>query len=318
MEKIRIMYVTGSGRSGSTVLGQVLGAVPNWAFCGELRQGFAILAANNLCGCGAPAQECDFWRAVIEQAFGGFDRDMLERASDLTQRVSLHRHSLVHLSPLRAQAFERDTADYADILTRVYRGICSVTGCKVIVDSSKIPSYYFILKKSDQLDTRVAHIVRDSRAVVYSNKRRKYDPSNTWGRQHLLQQGLLLTAVAWNLKNAFISSAIAKSGESIRLRYEDFVAAPDKVLRRVVDLVDPAQSLPAIVGGQLEIGTQHTLGGNPVKFRTGPVRLRLDDEWQSMMGQPHRILVTGLTWPMIAAYGYLGRGRRAGAAAVAT
>ena len=318
MEKLRIVYVAGSGRSGSTVLGQVLGAIPNWAFCGELRQGFSILAANNLCGCGAPAQKCDFWRAVIEHAFGGFDRDMLERTSYLTQRVSLHRHSLVHLSPLKAPGFVRDTAEYADIVTRVYQGIRFVTGCQVIVDSSKIPSYYFILKQSDQLDTKVAHIVRDSRAVVYSNRRKKYDPSNAWGRQYLLQQGLALTAVAWNLKNAFISSVIAKNNESIRLRYEDFVAAPDKALRQVVDLVDPAQSPPPVRGGQLEIGTQHTLGGNPVKFRTGPVQLRLDDEWQAMMGQRHRMLVTGLTWPMIAAYGYLGRGRRARAATVAT
>jgi hypothetical protein len=63
---------------------------------------------------------------------------------------------------------------------------------------------------------------------------------------------------------------------------------------------------------------QHTLGGNPVKFRTGPVQLRLDDEWQTMMDQRHRLLVTGLSWPMIAAYGYLGRGRRTRAAPVAS
>jgi Sulfotransferase family len=318
MEKVRIVYVAGSGRSGSTVLGQVLGAIPNWAFCGELRQGFSILAANNVCGCGAPAQACDFWRAVVEHAFDGFDRDMIERASYLTQRVSLHRHSLVHLSPLKAPAFVRETAEYADIVTRVYQGIRSVSGCDVIVDSSKIPSYYFILKQADQLDIKVAHIVRDSRAVVYSNQRKKYDPSNTWGREYLLQQGLALTAVAWNLKNAFISSAIARGDESVLLRYEDFVAAPDKALRQVVDLVDPEQSPPPIRGGQLEVGTQHTLGGNPVKFRTGPVQLRLDDEWQSMMGQGHRVLVTGLTWPMIAAYGYLGRGRRTATATVPT
>jgi Sulfotransferase family len=318
MEKVRIVYVAGSGRSGSTVLGQVLGAIPNWAFCGELRQGFSILAANNVCGCGAPAQACDFWRAVVEHAFDGFDRDMIERASYLTQRVSLHRHSLVHLSPLKAPAFVRETAEYADIVTQVYQGIRSVSGCDVIVDSSKIPSYYFILKQADQLDIKVAHIVRDSRAVVYSNQRKKYDPSNTWGREYLLQQGLALTAVAWNLKNAFISSAIARGDESVLLRYEDFVAAPDKALRQVVDLVDPEQSPPPIRGGQLEVGTQHTLGGNPVKFRTGPVQLRLDDEWQSMMGQGHRVLVTGLTWPMIAAYGYLGRGRRTATATVPT
>jgi hypothetical protein len=315
MEAVKIVYVAGSGRSGSTVLGQVLGAVPNWTFCGELRQGFSILAANQLCGCGTPAQECSFWCAVMQHAFGGFDRAMLERACALTERVSLHRHSLVHLSPLKASPFVRDTAEYADMITRVYQAIRSVTGSEVIVDSSKIPSYYFVLKESDRLETKIVHIVRDSRAVVYSNRRKKYDPSNTWGRKHLLQQGLALTAVAWNLKNAFISSAMAGRDDSIFLRYEDFMAAPSEAIGRVVHFVDPAQSPPPMRGGQLEAGTQHTLGGNPVKFRSGPVQLRLDDEWQSMMDQRHRILVTGLTWPMIAAYGYLGRGRRAGAAA---
>jgi hypothetical protein len=128
----------------------------------------------------------------------------------------------------------------------------------------------------------------------------------------------MLTAVAWNLKNAFISSAMAKRDDSIVLRYEDFMATPSEALGRVVNFVEPAHSPPPIRGGQLEIGTQHTLAGNPVKFRTGPVQMRLDDEWQSMMDQRHRILVTGLTWPMIAAYGYLGGGRRARAAPVAT
>jgi hypothetical protein len=179
MEKVKIVYVAGSGRSGSTVLGQVLGAIPNWTFCGELRQGFSILTANNLCGCGTPAQECDFWRAVIEHAFGGFDRDVLERASALTERVSLHRHSLVHLSPLKTSSFMRDTAEYAEIVARVYQGIRSVTGSDVIVDSSKIPSYYFVLKESGYLETKIVHILRDSRAVAYSNRRKKYDPSNT-------------------------------------------------------------------------------------------------------------------------------------------
>jgi hypothetical protein len=111
IEKARVVYVAGSGRSGSTVLGQVLGAVPSWIFCGELRQGFSILAENRICGCGTPAQECSFWRSVVEQAFGRFDLEVLARAAELTRRVSLHRHSLVHLIPLKTPTFVRDTAE---------------------------------------------------------------------------------------------------------------------------------------------------------------------------------------------------------------
>jgi hypothetical protein len=102
------------------------------------------------------------------------------------------------------------------------------------------------------------------------------------------------------------------------LRYEDFVADPAASIRRILDLVGSSRSFPAIRAGDVEVGTQHTLGGNPVKFRTGPIRLRLDDEWQSKMDRRHRASVTALTWPMIAAYGYLGRGSRAEPATVAT
>lgn len=318
VEKTRVVYVAGSGRSGSTVFGQVLGAVPGWVFCGELRQGFSILAENRICGCGTPARECDFWREVIEHAFGTFDLKTIERAAELTQRVSRHRHSLVHLSPIKTTGFVRQDVEYGEILSTVYQSIRHVSGCDVIVDSSKIPSYYFTIKQSPVIETSIVHIVRDSRAVYYSNKRKKRDPSKTHGREYLLQQGLALTSIAWNLKNGFISTAMAGGENSLLLRYEDFVADPSAALRQVTDLVGSKPALPAFNAGDIEVGTQHTLGGNPVKFRTGPVRLRLDDEWQSKLNRRDRVLVTALTWPMIAAYGYLGSGARTERATVAT
>lgn len=111
---------------------------------------------------------------------------------------------------------------------------------------------------------------------------------------------------------------MANNDSSVLLRYEDFATDPAASVRRVLDLVDPSRSPPPFRGGELEIGTQHTLGGNPVKFRAGPIRLRLDDEWQSRMGRSHRAIVTALTWPTIATYGYVGRGRRSDPVAAAS
>jgi hypothetical protein len=46
------------------------------------------------------------------------------------------------------------------------------------------------------------------------------------------------------------------------------------------------------------------VSGNPNRFQSGPVRLRPDDEWISRMRPRDKTLVTLLTLPLLARYGY--------------
>jgi hypothetical protein len=48
----------------------------------------------------------------------------------------------------------------------------------------------------------------------------------------------------------------------------------------------------------------HSVKGNPNRFRTGIVDLRLDDEWRHAMRPSERRLVTTLTLPLLRRYGY--------------
>jgi len=52
---------------------------------------------------------------------------------------------------------------------------------------------------------------------------------------------------------------------------------------------------------------QHTVAGNPVRMRSGPLKLRVDDAWRAAMPAADRRLVTLLTFPLLARYGYAGR-----------
>lgn len=64
-----------------------------------------------------------------------------------------------------------------DRVSRLYDAICRVSGFSVLVDSSEWPLYAVFLNDLG-FDVRIIHVVRDSRAVVYSWKyRRKIDPS---------------------------------------------------------------------------------------------------------------------------------------------
>ena len=65
--RTRILFIGGCGRSGTTLLGQILGQAEGFCFVGEAMYGWRSLSTRR-CGCGVRASECDFWRAVRRQA----------------------------------------------------------------------------------------------------------------------------------------------------------------------------------------------------------------------------------------------------------
>jgi hypothetical protein len=88
----------------------------------------------------------------------------------------------------------------------------------------------------------------------------------------------------------------------MRIRYEDLVADPDAItagIRAFTGLSASGMAAP-----------QHAIGGNPVRFREGPLRLRVDQEWLSGMSRSDERLVTGITAPLLRRYGYPLRERR--------
>src|SRR5207249_8771406 len=72
---VKVLYVAGSGRSGSTILDRILGQVDGFFSAGELCNlwGRGLLARRR-CGCGTPVPDCPVWGAVLAEAFGGADQ----------------------------------------------------------------------------------------------------------------------------------------------------------------------------------------------------------------------------------------------------
>lgn len=71
-EPVTVLYIGAFGRSGSTILGQVLGRMPGFVNVGEAWQVWQRgLRENERCGCGQPFRSCEFWSAVGDEAFGG-------------------------------------------------------------------------------------------------------------------------------------------------------------------------------------------------------------------------------------------------------
>jgi hypothetical protein len=58
----------------------------------------------------------------------------------------------------------------------------------------------------------------------------------------------------------------------------------------------------------VRLSPNHQVAGNPMRFRTGRVDIRADEAWRTGFGAARRRLVTALTLPLLARYGYLGTG----------
>jgi hypothetical protein len=98
------------------------------------------------------------------------------------------------------------------------------------------------------------------------------------------------------------------------LRYESLVADPAGELTRVLELAGrpPAAGELGFVGdGWVELGPSHALAGNPMRFTSGRVPLRVDEAWRGQLRRRHRLLTMASTWPLLLRYGYLrgGHGR---------
>ncbi|MBA2564014.1 MAG: sulfotransferase [Gemmatimonadetes bacterium] len=302
-----VVYIAGSGRSGSTLVDTVLGQAPGWFSGGELRYVWERgLLENRLCGCGRRFLDCPTWQAILAEAFGSLDRIDAREMVDLQRRGTRGR-DIPRMIRARAEGpGSQPPADpYLRNLGRLYRAIASVTGSRVIVDSSKLPGYARRLQAVPGLRVRVLHLVRDPRAAAYSWSRKKAQPDRvTPGFMN--RKGAMKSAVLWNAWNATAEALWRDSPDSyLRVRYEDLVAAPRAVLDGVVRWAGGADTaIPFLSERTVQLGPNHTVSGNPDRLRTGDVEIRNDQQWLSSMRPRDRALVTALTLPLLVRYGF--------------
>jgi hypothetical protein len=308
----KVLYLGGTGRSGSTLLARMLGRIPGYAPVGELRyvweRGFV---EDHLCECGRPFRACPFWAEVVADAFGGFDSvDVASVQRDLRALDRIRHVPELLTGGLRRTAFRRRLREQAVILGRLYASISAVSGRDVVVDSSKDASYAFLLRALGSVDLAVVHLVRDSRAVAYSWTRVRARPEIHWRPEAMMQRAPWRSAVLWDAHNALFELFAHTDCPFVRVRYEDLVEQPAATLATVAALhgapllLDAARTGAEVSG--LPVGDElgHSISGNPMRFDRAPLRVKNDDEWVTAMDDRDRRLVTFATGPFLARYGY--------------
>lgn len=302
----RVVLVSGTGRSGSTLLGNLLGETPGWFAAGEVRYLWERgVVERRRCGCGEPVPSCPVWGAVLERltaARPGLDPRRL--ATELAGATRLRHLPLALASRGR---YERRLGHLPSLLGDLYRVVADTTNAATIVDTSKLPLYGVALAASPEIDLTVVHLVRSPHAAAHSWLRTK--PLDDGSPRSIMERrGATKSAVLWTVWNG--STAPLLSGNSyIRLRWEDIVADPAARLRSLLGRLGVRDDLAFLDGSTAALSVNHNVAGNPDRLRAGPVQLRDDQGWLRALSRRDARRVRLLTAPLASRYGYSPDGR---------
>jgi hypothetical protein len=295
---MKVLYVIGRGRGGSTILANVLGEVDGFFSAGEVRTLWdPIVSKGGRCGCGLTADECSVWSHVIK----GVDAP---RAAVLQREVVRERNLpriMMHRRGRRYPAVD----SFGEVMHDVYSRLTEVTHASVIVDSSKRPSYAAFLATVPGVTVYHVHLVRDPRASAHSWKRRVHE-SATPGEE-VRQRGALDSTLRWDVLNleAEILRGSQRSERFVRLRYEDFVARPRSTVEELIAFVGENVVPTAFIDDRtVQMGVNHNVAGNPSRTVTGTVEIRERDDWVDEQRATDRWIATAVAAPFLTRYGY--------------
>ena len=304
-EPIKVLFVGGSSRSGSTLLDRILGQIPGYVSTGEIRDVWrAGVGENRLCGCGREFAECPFWQRVGTEAFGGWSEVDRDDAQAVASSFG-YRHAVRALWSPRADTARRHPR-VVELLSRLYGGIAAAAEGATIIDSSKGPRYGVAVSSIPRVDFRAIHLVRDSRGVAYSWSKEVMRPDTPGRSVRMPRLGAAAVSARWIAHNTLIER-LGSRVPVARLGYEALVRDPATELLRVLSelgwAVEPS-ALDFVRHGSVHLNPNHTVMGNPMRMASGEIPLRVDDAWRTRLPRFQRLQVTVMTWPMLIRYGY--------------
>lgn len=305
----RVLFIGGLGRSGSTLLELILAQSADVCALGEVVHLWERAIRNDeRCGCGARFSACPFWIAIGERAFGSWSAVDVDDVLELKARVDRTRHIGRLARPTMPAPELADVRRYTDLYRRIYDAAAGISGAEVVVDSSKHASLAFALCWAEPLDLRVLHLVRDSRAVAYSWAKKVRRPEVADAEAYMPQFSPLRVSALYTAQNAAFD-LLRRRRPVTRLRYEDLTADPAGTIttvRRMADLPESADALRVLDPADgAELKAAHTVAGNPLRFSSGPLRIRTDDAWRTGLSRGRRLVVGTATLPLRVRYRYL-------------
>ncbi|MCK5384426.1 MAG: sulfotransferase [Alphaproteobacteria bacterium] len=301
---VKVIYIASFSRSGSTVLDTVLGNQPQVAGHGELmRLATSGWMKNEYCSCSEPVNACPFWREVYahwHKKTGGKPEDyaVLQDRFERFRRLPILLKE--HWKP------SRDFKEYAEMTVAMFQAVQKVSGCNIIVDSSKYPFRALALSMIPDIDLRLIHLVRNSHAVAWSMAKPYKKDAKIGIEKNMKGVSVIKTALLWNLVNTQISwlrKQLPKN-KSVLLRYEHFTESPKTALKSLSQVLElDMQPLLNKINNEEAFQIKHFIAGNRLRMNK-EIYLQKHIEWRREMPISDQRKVNILTGFLLKHYGF--------------
>jgi uncharacterized protein YsxB (DUF464 family) len=301
-EKIKLLYIAGTGRNGSTLLERILNEIPGVFAAGEFGRS-ARYNRNKICLCGEKLTVCQVWQAITHEIDSQLDEEkFLQLDRKYVSQKGIERLKLL-TRPKESQLSD-DFKQYLNSLAIKYQAIHKHKSGQIITDSTIDALYGYYLSLIPSIDLYILHLIRDPRGVSYSWQQLKFaSPSakKPWTPQFPPSK----SALNWLKRNIFIETKLARSKKYLRIHYEDLIENPTAVVTKIASMLNlKLENIDFIKENRISLGESHLIGGNLDAFKKGreEIVLKRDERWKQHMKWLDIMLVTFITWPLMLKY----------------
>jgi hypothetical protein len=305
---LRVAFVVCPPYHGATLLALLLNNHSQISALGDM---LPLRGVEQICACGRPSSECDFWKTV---------RNRLDTSSfpDLPTLLPLMPWPLLHhqvewstapvspsprvnraagrlavrlvdlAAPVAWAMRGRAVRDFVETYVSFYRLVLEEHGTAVFVDGTKNWRKVALLARNlePSSDVRIVHLVRDPRGFAASLRRH--------GRTDLREAGWLWADLHDRM------ASLREAAEYRLLRYELLCAQPEQEMRELFRFlgVEPKNVVTAP-----KYPHKHHVLGNQM-FRTFSGSVRLDERWRSELSPAEQRTVLGRAGSLADRLGY--------------
>lgn len=296
---IDVLYIAGSGRTGSTFLSMLLSQNDDAHNVGQIRDLPASTRRNVPCSCGAELSKCEFWTGVtstlknpraLPRLIKGFTEFRKEAREDMNWNKQRVRNRLA-----------RRHKKYLENLRELFTATSEKVGAgKMLVDSSKSPEQALALALIPEIKLYALNLTRDPRAVTISWAKRNDDVAFLKGR-----------AKEWRKRQRLMGYFEGFEGTEFKLlRYEDLTADPRGTIENVLKWTGhnaSTENFSAADAASVTWDDLHLfapINEGVLKARATDITIKPADSWKDIKNKDIHAMATDIVFPAAEKYGY--------------
>ena len=253
----RVIYISGYGRSGSTILDVYLSNAGDCFGAGELVNLFADWLNDKYCSCGEKISQCQYWKGVLADVRAG----ELERMREVTEENE------------RLFSAHRSPGVYNQVWQPIFDRIFQATD--TVIDSSKVSRLTYHrprLLKAMGYKVDIVYLYRQPDELLLSLRKGSNRSLEANGPVERGRFRVFLGSVrgffGWFIASAGTVLACRRFGfRRIDVAYEEFIAHPHEIAESILE--QPIeQSVPDELDGGHGVSGNRTRRSATLKIRT--------------------------------------------------